>query len=554
MLIAAALAAAIAREVPRPQPTHADDAMLGRATLYANPSDPGWAQLWQRLDAGLPISALAFGSSVTATQGGCSHSVVPWCDACCGARNYGHPATRGWGWLRQAFDWLNDTWPHRDNRLFNAGKASTPLGGFSECLRAWLPAPVDLWILELGVIPNRAQDAERLVRVLRSLPGSGGTGPPAVLLVALYDWCSDRARMHVRPCPTAAQQHADALPGVAGGFRVPLELVHAKRSGDDTAATLARYYGLRAISMHDAWWPALWRAGVRGDDAVRGPRLGELTTDGVHPTRVGIAMLADLLRDSLWQSYSSWRWCTRLGAHGGRAARSAALPPPITPNLSAHTSLACYGFDVNQLARARSAKGGDVYAVGRGGEGNLLAQLLPGRAGAAGTGAERDGWRIVERERASRTQLKPGLVAEQVGAVARLQLLPVSQHALTARRAQRPGPSAAALGGADPSGAGLSHPYVTLSYLQSYEHMGVARAACEGACSCASVELDGHSAAHRISYTVSTTLSNVSLDRARLRAGWPCVLRLEVLARSSSGGGGHRFKLMQVVVGDREHA
>lgn len=83
-----------------------------------------------------------------------------------------------------------------------------------------------------------------------------------------------------------------------------------------------------------------------------------------------------------------------------------------------------------------------------------------------------------------------------------------------------------------------------LSYLESHEHMGVARVSCHGGCSCETHQLDGHTGG-----TVAG-VSNTSawaVDVFTLHgASRDCKIRLEVLDLTSSGE--HKFKVNGLII------
>eukprot|EP00966_Prymnesium_polylepis_P036785 853411-Prymnesium_polylepis.1 len=139
--------------------------MLRRGMQHAG-ADLGFARVFQRLEAGHSLRALAFGTSVTGVAGGCTHSLLPYCESCCGTRVYGpHTARReaGHGFLRRAFDWVNATWPHAEHRLYNSGRPGAGgLANFIGCLSSWVPEEIDLYFLEVGGTGNSMVSIERL--------------------------------------------------------------------------------------------------------------------------------------------------------------------------------------------------------------------------------------------------------------------------------------------------------------------------------------------------------------------------------------------------------
>ena len=107
------------------------------------------------------------------------------------------------------------------------------------------------------------------------------------------------------------------------------------------------------------------------------------------------------------------------------------------------------------------------------------------------------------------------------------------------------------------SSAGARTRRITLSYLVSYEHMGIASVACFDGCTCRAVRLDAHKpSAERISAFVTRDLGPVSVARGAAPiggAGWgqdeqseTCTLAVRVENETSSGE--HKFKVRSVVV------
>lgn len=79
---------------------------------------------------------------------------------------------------------------------------------------------------------------------------------------------------------------------------------------------------------------------------------------------------------------------------------------------------------------------------------------------------------------------------------------------------------------------------IRISYLTSYVHMGMAAVGCDAHCSCEPQTLDAH---RRVNESIFAS----HWFPARVTSS-PCVLRLTVLATTSSGG--HKFKVNQISV------
>lgn len=98
--------------------------------------------------------------------------------------------------------------------------------------------------------------------------------------------------------------------------------------------------------------------------------------------------------------------------------------------------------------------------------------------------------------------------------------------------------------------------FVFVGYLTSYEHMGVARIACKGGCTCESTELDGHNAGpRRVSLEALSPPFHLAWKEATSAAqrrgddgAWSaaCTLLATVVDRTHSGE--HKFKVTSVAI------
>jgi len=139
------------------------------------------------------------------------------------------------------------------------------------------------------------------------------------------------------------------------------------------------------------------------------------------------------------------------------------------------------------------------------------------------------------------TKHKPGWIAADVGS---------SMDVLLDTRFTAPANSSSAAprfevprqraGGVSKRGAlppGMSA--LVVGFLRSYEHMGRASLTCVKGCNCAPTVIDAHN---------PETVSVLELHEVPVTASSACVVRLEVLKESSSPGGEHKFKLIQIAV------
>jgi hypothetical protein len=94
------------------------------------------------------LTVLAIGSSVTGNSGGCTHGLAPSCRGRCGGNCGASRGMRGDGWLRIFYDGISDG---RSGRLLNSGKSGGSMVHFAECAGSYLPAELQLVVIELAV-------------------------------------------------------------------------------------------------------------------------------------------------------------------------------------------------------------------------------------------------------------------------------------------------------------------------------------------------------------------------------------------------------------------
>lgn len=211
----------------------------------------------QRLRSGMPITAVAYGTSITAS-GGCM-------------RDCRHER----GWYSRLFDWMNSTYPHKDHRFVNLGKRGGGLNNVDHCLRTLAPRKVDLFFTEWAVAEPPSDAMERNIRTILK-PYEYGDDLPALLLVHTFHWCRNR--------PYCNQVNHSSLMGTY------------TRSGEDSANVLAQYYGIPSVSLRNAFYHIL----ASGRDRLSGNAYtlsdhilkGDM---GVHLNRRGQTLLSDIL-------------------------------------------------------------------------------------------------------------------------------------------------------------------------------------------------------------------------------------------------------------------
>ena len=114
-------------------------AQLERATSILGNT----ARLRRKLRSGRPVTLAAIGAS-NVVRGGCQE----WqgSSKCTHPKYTNRSSDDGThkGWLLQAFDALNATWPHPGNVLVNHGLMATGPSGFLGCLNTFVPESADV--------------------------------------------------------------------------------------------------------------------------------------------------------------------------------------------------------------------------------------------------------------------------------------------------------------------------------------------------------------------------------------------------------------------------
>jgi hypothetical protein len=100
-----------------------------------------------KLTRGEPVTMVAIGASNT-VRGGC-HSWQQPGSKCTDARytNRSSGGSTANGWLLQAFDAMNRTWPHAGHKLLNHALMATGPQSFVRCLDTFVPTSADIVII-----------------------------------------------------------------------------------------------------------------------------------------------------------------------------------------------------------------------------------------------------------------------------------------------------------------------------------------------------------------------------------------------------------------------
>lgn len=561
---------------PAGRPFFLSESQLQRS-LQADASKAAMEHVWSRLESGAPLRIGVLGSSV-AMSGGCQAEFQPQlrCAQFDGiqvhkrfARGYGvvdnemrgllHNADRPVrGFLLQVLDWINATWPHRGHRIENAAVDAWTAKAIEPCLlsNAQLTSS-DLLLLELGSQgwhSSQAAASERIIRKLVRLTSANGS-PPAMVMVTTRQWCGH---------------------SVHGLRRRERPVILKTWDGiEDVFARFCAAYGMACLSMRDA---------IFEDVVARRANftVPDVAADCLHPeqSRFGYHYMSDIIIHFLQRSWQQYQKRRSSGTRVRRGLSRVPLPPPLLEanrGRAGRMAWRCYelpetaGTTQRQAeARSRSAAkpflewhsaGGnpsDVAPLSDSASCDALRRCVVRSARTQNLAClkGRGHWQYCTRTLANRPAYKPGIVSLLPGA--ELRFVVDASAPLTRRRGRNT---------TDPNGAVLA-----LTYLTSYEQMGVVGVSCEKGCDCEMRTIDalqmaqptmamapselrrGH---HHSERAAARNVSVASVAELLLtQTTSACTVKLSNLARTRHGGESHlalsKWKLLQVRVGWHE--
>ena len=549
----------------------------------------------QRLRTGASISIGVLGASV-AQQGGCLDQPGERCML------YSRK-----GYFVRLLRYINATWPHPLNALHNGAIDAAPAQSFITCLMPLLPvAPPQLLLLEFGSMARSIDlpRTELLIRRLLALPSQ-----PLLLFVTVREWC-DSPHIWFNSKRNVSAKSLFSKHTYAQGA----ETLYAK--AEATFERFCLHYDLSCVS----YYGALARGFYRG---WPGFELAAIAADCLHPAkgRHGGAYMTQLLEHWTRRVMAAADSTVKGMSASPTGAREHAAASSIMPTEPPRANLAPRPLPAPLLPEARRALRmphakiepdrcwgfGPVGAHGKHFRYARL-QMVPWRTAYCATADlpfERCEFRC---DQASCAQLCPAVhpgepsypeaaavpptVTSATAPHSSSTLsLPVWTHCLYALgqssvRGRRPKRSEGAL--ALRPGASIEVPLditrahnasgavacAELSYLTSYEHMGVASVSCVRGCACDSRRIDahrppdthqrnvsvfsqlrltlrlsprGHTQPMPPQSTTTTEEEEEEEEEAVREVDAVCWLRVRVLDDSSSGGG-HKFKLRMATV------
>ena len=174
--------------------------LLDAASLHASsPIIGNVERLRRKLANGEPITMAAIGSS-NVVRGGCPALDRPWRmgDPKCAYPKYTNRSAddgTSKGWLLQAYEAMQRTWPHPNHRLVNRALMATGPAGFEGCLNRFIPHDADIALLGFADVCNAGSlplhnstfglQLEGLVREL-----AARADPPAIVFFNFHKFVS----------------------------------------------------------------------------------------------------------------------------------------------------------------------------------------------------------------------------------------------------------------------------------------------------------------------------------------------------------------------------
>ena len=260
----------------------------------------------------------------------------------------------------------------------------------------------------------------------------------------------------------------------------------------------ARHYGAASFSFPKLL-KSLLGSSKRGNLSECG-LIGAVLQDTVHPSVLGRLLLADIFTLYLAKAQKYYHANKgQLGLPHHQRVQPLYSQSMVVPRMT------CYGMAAFSVRHQSHDDASDTKVA-----------LLP-------VFYFSDGWEFIEVEHDKR---KPGWISHKPGSILRMA---VEVEIVSPGVRQTIG----------------------LSFLTSYEHMGIAILTCIQGCQCPDKLMDGHERVHRHSVPQMTTIQPkweasavaTSVTNATKRS---CVLQVEILDQTSSGG--HKFKVLQLMV------
>lgn len=337
----------------------------------------GAARLFDKLNSGKSIIAVAFGSSFVFDAAGCwqssvddlrSLSIIPspilyplkevydlkrhdpdWLEGRCAAG----------GFMEVLMEWINASYPNPKHQFINNGRGGGTLSMLAEasCISTHTPQHIDLILLDTVTNVGSVAGAEKLLRGL--LKGPGG---PLTILASNTKHCGPPSykneTLHIQ-CNACLRQGGGRDTAACQGLEEPgytSEDVATHQGVIAPYQALAKHYNIPHLNILSTMARIMTGNARLENNLTKMELLGQIYSDAAHLRRknggLGSLLVADILH--LYFVLAKKVWDEKKGAV---SLVPAPLPPPLHKEARGHYQTRCYGLSAESLRGARDEKG-----------------------------------------------------------------------------------------------------------------------------------------------------------------------------------------------------
>ncbi|KAG2491369.1 hypothetical protein HYH03_010367 [Edaphochlamys debaryana] len=509
-------------------------------------------RFFDKLDRGERVVAVAYGSSFIHDFAGCFQTslqalwdlnIVPnpmlypqqGADVSLEAFATTAPRCASGGFLEGVMASINATWPNYKHIFVNNGKGGACLTFIVEasCMSSFTPEKVDL--LFIDTLTNQChgmeKSAEKMVRQFLSAPD-----PPLVALLSNARTCLGTNEYGNQCAWECLREHKGSrtawqCQNLTAPYTAPADEEFNNDLVKGLFQPVAKYYDIGHVNYYDMIKPIMLSDLNEKHGMAKFEFLYRFYTDWVHFNKPDLG--------TVWGADAVLNWLVRgqeaLAALSPeqRAALSYTLPSTaMDASANEHYVTRCYGLtlkaaveyvkkgvvaslDKVTMDHFHQANPGDDFEFIQMSVTHNPAQALP-----PFDVIQNKGWRLQMYYMTARGahKLKPGWLTDEAGSILDFTINS-SFNGVTA-----PGEQVETL----------------YTYTKSYDGWGIAQFSCIANCVCESRDVDAHVGADG----AKTSLTHVV--KIRVSQHERCVIRMEVLQRTSSSG--HKFKLASMMV------
>lgn len=403
--------------------------------------------VFERLNEGKPLVVLGLGSSIVATHGGCFNNRSQLYRHVSHVREHlNAEICEPHGWMGSFMGELNRSWPHADHIYINLGQPGGDIAQYARhwCFAGTLPKEVDLVVIEdHGGSKWWGEKGAHVEQIFVQLAHKGreGRAPAFVFVTTMFvvdiwheEWKTPVPSERFEECLKSRCSNASLCADYATSLLTKKTGSTFGSAGEDSFSAVMHWYGFSVLSIRNAFVSALRDRAWGMSDCVLSWLFYQ---DSIHPSPAGVLFYADVLLNHF---HAGLAWYKQVVA--GNASNHARAVPQASVNDEA------WDIPLRRCFSVETSAGLPVDA------------------------SRTHGWAWAEERRPGHVT-KPGWLTTQAGAVLTMKLSTLIH----------------------PRGAALAAT-LTLTYLASYDAMGMATLRCEGLCRCLPMQINAHHASH----------------------------------------------------------